>query len=147
MEDILSSPLAIHVSDSRSNRIYSRSNRIYHYPGFQFLAVPHYMQIEDAPPELGDLVRGLREDLRVNGRAFEFTQTIGTLYRDGKDNIGWHSDKMRDIADDSLIFDVSLGARRTFSLRRNGSDTVEEYVMEPGSAILLTRFDYSNEAL
>lgn len=105
------------------------------------------MQIEDAPPELGDLVRGLREDLRVNGRAFEFTQTIGTLYRDGKDNIGWHSDKMRDIADDSLIFDVSLGARRTFSLRRNGSDTVEEYVMEPGSAILLTRFDYSNEAL
>lgn len=114
---------------------------VYRYPGFQWAAVQHYMTLQAAPTQLGDIVRGLCNNLSVDGRGYDFTQTIGTLYRDGQDSIGWHSDKVKDIADDSLIFDISLGAQRTFSLRAKTGDAPaaqEDCVMQPGSAILLT---------
>lgn len=110
----------------------------YRYPGFCWEAVAHYMTLETAPAQLGGLLQGLRNKLSVDGSRHEYSQTIGTLYRDGDDSIGWHADKAKDIAEDSLIVDVSLGAERTFSLRAKGAEAGEEFVMEHGSAVLLS---------
>jgi alkylated DNA repair dioxygenase AlkB len=44
-------------------------------------------------------------------------QAIITRYRDGDDDIGFHSDKMASIQDPSCIVDLSLGAERTFQAR------------------------------
>ena len=66
-------------------------------------------------------------------------QAIITSYPTGDYNIGWHSDKMTSIAPDSIIFDVSLGAERTFLLRDKATGGAEERIrMASGSALVLT---------
>ena len=67
------------------------------------------------------------------------TQAIGTLYVDGGDSIGWHQDKKKDIADDSLILDISFGGTRTFELRRIGEDSmIEAFNLAHGSLFILS---------
>jgi 2OG-Fe(II) oxygenase superfamily len=103
----------------------------YSYPGFQYAAMPHYLE-DDAIPILKPLMQKLPELGMV------FTQAIGTLYETGQDNIGWHSDKQRDIHKNSQILDISLGSERTFLLRNEATGMQEKVVMKAGSAILLS---------
>ena len=82
-------------------------------------------------------------------------QAIITSYPTGDYNIGWHSKKKThihhaphihhhtihhhtSIAPDSIIFDVSLGAERTFLLRNKATGAEESIRMASGSAIALT---------
>ena len=65
-------------------------------------------------------------------------QAIITGYFAGTDCINWHSDKMASIAPNSIIFDVSLGAERTFLMRNKKTGAEERISMRSGSAIVLT---------
>ena len=46
-----------------------------------------------------------------------FNYALVNLYEDGKQYIGWHSDKERDLVSDAWIASISLGAERDFQVR------------------------------
>ncbi|KAK9834792.1 hypothetical protein WJX74_010721 [Apatococcus lobatus] len=57
-------------------------------------------------------------------------------YRDGKDNLGWHSDNEKLFGPKPTIASVSLGARRDFVLRRN-SDHSQKWKCSLGEGDIL----------
>src|ERR1700755_1516017 len=79
----------------------------------------HDLTVEDAPhPALGRLRRRLN-DIYAGERGEPFT-TIGLCcYRDGSDSVAWHGDTIgRSSSEDTMVAIISLGATRTFALRR-----------------------------
>jgi hypothetical protein len=132
---------------------------LYRFPGFQYAAMLHYRRLSDEPVAfLQPLFDTLRTKLTFGGEKHAFNQVrtgdhrrrpptpfdrprlqaIITSYPTGDYNIGWRSDKMTSIAPDSIIFDVSLGAERTFLLRNKATGAEESIRMASGSAIALT---------
>ena len=113
---------------------------VHKFPGFQYAAIEHYKQLQDVP-WLEPVFFTLR-NLHYEGAGLlngaTFNQAIVTLYESGTDNIGWHSDKLASIADPSVIFDISLGAERTFSIKSNETGKEESVCMRHGSAIAFT---------
>jgi len=74
--------------------------------------------------------------LEAFGQDFNFA--LCNYYRDGHDSIGFHSDKEKDIIEDSIIASLSLGATRDFYLENN--DTLEQIkVSLPCGSILLMK--------
>lgn len=47
-----------------------------------------------------------------------FNSVLANLYRDGADTMGWHSDAEPELGERPVIASLSLGAERTFRLRR-----------------------------
>ncbi len=47
-----------------------------------------------------------------------FNSVLANLYRDGNDAMGWHSDAEPELGERPVIASLSLGAERTFRLRR-----------------------------
>ena len=118
----------------------------YGFPGFQYAAMLNYKSYDDPAyhfvTSLKDKLQGGLRVGDVEMPAPHFTQAIATMYENGSDGIGWHSDKVLDITEGSIIFDLSLGAERIFSLgRANGKKAptdVQNVTMRHGSAILLS---------
>lgn len=90
---------------------------------------PVYRHPADASPPLHAFtasVDAIRREVEA-ALGHEVNHVLIQLYRTGEDYISEHSDKTLDIARDSFIANVSLGAERTMTLRtkrrpRGGSD-------------------------
>ncbi|MBL1210487.1 alpha-ketoglutarate-dependent dioxygenase AlkB [Geminocystis sp. GBBB08] len=78
----------------------------YHYSGIA-------MEAQIFPPILLELKAQID---KVSG--VQFNAVLLNLYRDGNDNIGWHSDDESDLAEGSVIASLSLGETRRFIFRR-----------------------------
>ena len=50
--------------------------------------------------------------------AARFNSVLANLYRDGSDSMGWHSDDEPELGAQPVIASLSLGAERSFRLRR-----------------------------
>lgn len=87
----------------------------YGFPGFSYGAMDAY-RIFAANPSMEELVEEFTRKVTYNGNPIAINHAIATKYRDGRDNIGWHADKTRDIRDGSPIPILSLGASREFQL-------------------------------
>jgi alkylated DNA repair dioxygenase AlkB len=87
----------------------------YHYPGFQLESLLHYHAVSSMP-SLQRLL-ALLHTYTFQGQPMRFNHVIATRYRNGDDAIGWHADKMRDIAPGTPIVSLSLGATRDLQLR------------------------------
>lgn len=48
----------------------------------------------------------------------QFNSVLVTLYRDGKDYVGWHADDEKELGEQPVIASLSLGACREFHYRR-----------------------------
>jgi alkylated DNA repair dioxygenase AlkB len=48
-----------------------------------------------------------------------FNSVLGNLYRDGRDSMGWHTDKERELGREPWIASLSFGAERRFDLCHN----------------------------
>eukprot|EP00457_Paulinella_chromatophora_P011578 gb/GEZN01011726.1/.p1 GENE.gb/GEZN01011726.1/~~gb/GEZN01011726.1/.p1 ORF type:complete len:323 (+),score=47.39 gb/GEZN01011726.1/:20-988(+) len=86
---------------------------------------------------------------RSETRAFQpFNHAIVTRYDNHKDNIGFHSDKTQDFADDSYFVVLKLGAARNFSFALPGEEKTPFWTqkLEPGTAVLV-RATSSDEAV
>lgn len=70
-----------------------------------------------------------------DGKVVVFTAALVHLYRDGKDHIGWHSDRE---ADDTFVVGLSFGAQRKFKIRRIGQKQgwLWEAMLKPGSCLV-----------
>jgi alkylated DNA repair dioxygenase AlkB len=49
-----------------------------------------------------------------------FNSVLANLYRDGRDSMGFHADKEKELGPDPVIASISLGATRRFQLRYVG---------------------------
>jgi alkylated DNA repair dioxygenase AlkB len=82
------------------------------------------------PPMLED-IRGALSDRY--GRLFD---SVGfNLYRDGRDSVAWHADRIPEEIEDPIVALISLGATRKFSLRPRGGG--RSVVFLPGRGDLL----------
>ncbi|EFG75217.1 hypothetical protein HMPREF0591_4895 [Mycobacterium parascrofulaceum ATCC BAA-614] len=79
----------------------------------------HDLTIDEPPhPLLGRLRRRLN-DIYAGELGEPFTTVGLCCYRDGSDSVAWHGDTIgRGSSEDTMVAIVSLGATRTFAMRR-----------------------------
>ncbi|BBY24815.1 alpha-ketoglutarate-dependent dioxygenase AlkB [Mycobacterium stomatepiae] len=81
----------------------------------------HDLTVEEPPHPLLARLRRRLNDIYAGELGEPFT-TIGLCcYRDGADSVAWHGDTIgRSSTEDTMVAILSLGATRTFALRRRG---------------------------
>jgi alkylated DNA repair dioxygenase AlkB len=81
----------------------------------------HDLSSEEPPhPMLGRIRRRLN-DIYAGELGEPFTTVGLCCYRDGSDSVAWHGDTIgRSSSEDTMVAIVSLGATRTFAMRRRG---------------------------
>ena len=67
---------------------------------------------DDPPPVVGEMATALSERY---GR--ELLSVSANLYRDGRDSVAWHGDRVGRLRDDTVVALVALGSARRFLLR------------------------------
>lgn len=109
----------------RSTAWYGDSGASYRYSGLTRQPLPW-------PACLEPLRERLRAELGV-----PFNSVLANLYRDGSDNLGWHSDDERDLGERPVIASISVGATRRFLLRHRTRRDVETIELELAHGSLL----------
>jgi alkylated DNA repair dioxygenase AlkB len=73
--------------------------------------------------ELATLADGVRAVRAAVGEryAVDFDSVLVNLYRDGRDGVAWHGDRVHHRLDRTVVVTVALGERRRFQLRRGTS--------------------------
>ena len=111
----------------------------YGYTGWQWNVLPATVSVEQC---LEVLPLADQYDKWVAARGLpSANHYIATHYSDGKDCIGWHSDKDKDIAPKSLITVVKMGAHgRPFEMCLPGEQKPPFFseVLAPGTAVIMT---------
>ncbi|MFL5799601.1 MAG: alpha-ketoglutarate-dependent dioxygenase AlkB [Actinomycetota bacterium] len=83
------------------------------------------------PPVLEEIRRALTERY---GRVFD---SVGfNLYRDGRDSVAWHGDRIRKEIADPIVALISLGAPRKFLLRPKGGGHAHAFVFGNGDLLV-----------
>lgn len=67
----------------------------------------------------------------------EFDSIGANLYRDGRDSVAWHGDRIARTLRDPIVATVSLGHSRRFLLRPRGGRTTLALVPGPGDLIVM----------
>ncbi len=86
----------------------------------------------EVTPRLGAIGRRVYE---LSGH--HFNGVLVTLYRDGNDSVGWHSDDEIEFGPDPIIASVSLGATRDFVLKHKHRVDVPRVKVPLGHGSLL----------
>jgi hypothetical protein len=115
--------------------------RRYYYTGWSW-AIADATAPFDSSPELSNVLAKVNAMLPAEQRC---NHGIYTWYDSLRHNIGFHQDKTRDIASDSLIIVLKLGhASRTFSFRKKRTAETPEpepfwtEKLEPGTAVIMS---------
>jgi alkylated DNA repair dioxygenase AlkB len=83
------------------------------------------------PPVLEEIRHVLSERY---GRAFD---SVGfNLYRDGRDSVAWHSDRIKKEIEDPIVALVSLGEPRKFLLRPKGGGRSRAFMLGRGDLLV-----------
>ncbi len=81
----------------------------------------HDLTAQDPPHPMLARLRGRLNDIYASELGEPFTTVGLCYYRDGADSVAWHGDTIgRSRTEDTMVAVVSLGATRTFALRRRG---------------------------
>jgi len=67
----------------------------------------------------------------------DYNFALCNYYRNGHDSIGFHSDKEKDIVEDSIIASLSLGAKRDFYLENIDTQEMTKVALPSGSILLM----------
>jgi alkylated DNA repair dioxygenase AlkB len=114
----------------------------YGYPGFQYRSLQSYRDVRTVP-ELHVILKALMERLCYKDCAVVLNHAILTCYRGADDNIGFHSDKTRDIAVGAPIISLSLGESREFHFGtahpedKMQTTTTHRFVFKSGDLFIL----------
>ncbi len=116
---------------------------VYQYPGYQYKSIVNEYKLITENKLIQKIYLKLIEKFKV-----DLNHVIGTIYRDGKDIIGWHDDKVKSIDSKVPIFILSFGAQRPLSFRNKETEKFEvDIPMKPGSLFILghqTNKDYQH---
>ena len=66
-----------------------------------------------------------------------FNSVLLNYYRDGGDSVGWHADNEPELGGRPVIASLSLGATRTFELRRRTTGKVAKLPLTSGSILVM----------
>lgn len=109
---------------------YSKGYRKYGYTGWQWKITYAKRDIKSLP-----VLENLAYTVNNSGLVdIPFNDWIVTRYRDGSDNIGFHSDKIRDFTKDSVIMIIKLGDSRKFEFTYEDKVFYSE-ILPKGTAI------------
>ena len=75
-----------------------------------------------------------------------FNSCLANLYRDGSDSMGYHSDDEPELGDRPTIASLSLGARRTFTLRHRVTRERWSWDLGDGDLLVMTGESQSDYA-
>jgi alkylated DNA repair dioxygenase AlkB len=84
------------------------------------------------PPEFGDLRDALSARYGV-----EFVSIGLNLYRDGRDSVAWHGDRVARELTQAVVAIVSLGGRRRFLLRPKGGGSSRSFTVDAGDLLVM----------
>jgi alkylated DNA repair dioxygenase AlkB len=84
------------------------------------------------PPAVAGIVRALSTRYSV-----EFDSVWINLYRNGRDSVAWHGDRVRHLMSEPLVATVSLGAVRRFGLRPRGAGARRSFALGPGDLVVM----------
>jgi alkylated DNA repair dioxygenase AlkB len=99
-------------------------------------AVYRYSGVAHDPLPWPDILRRLKRMIEaVCGRVFN--SVLGNLYRDGRDSMGWHADKERELGENPYIASLSLGEERLFKVRHNTTGECVDILLASGSLLLM----------
>lgn len=81
-------------------------------------------------------LQALREQIqRISG--LHFNAVLLNLYRDGHDTVGWHADDEPDLGPAPVIASLSLGAPRSFSVRRRPQGEAQHIPLPSGMLLVM----------
>ncbi len=92
-------------------------------PGVKYRYSGKTLLTEAWHPAVQDLVSRIEQHTGTR-----FNAVLLNLYRHGSDSMGWHSDDEPELGADPVIASLSLGAERTFMLRRKKRNKGERSV-------------------
>jgi alkylated DNA repair dioxygenase AlkB len=87
---------------------------------------------DSPPPVVGEMAGALSERY---GR--DLVSVSANLYRNGRDSVAWHGDRVGKLRDDTVVALVSLGSARRFLLRPAGGGASLRLVPAPGDLVVL----------
>jgi len=78
------------------------------------------------------------KDLLNKYEDFNFNSVLLNLYKDGKDEIKWHSDKEECLGDNPVIGCINLGAKRKFWFRKKDYGSEKFFIeVEDGDLLIM----------
>lgn len=100
------------------------------------VAVPRVTaQLPDDGP-LPAVVQGMQRTLAARYAVAALRVSLA-FYRDGRDSVAWHGDRNGRERDEALVISVSLGAPRTFLLRRRGGGASRSFQLGGGDLLVM----------
>jgi alkylated DNA repair dioxygenase AlkB len=104
--------------------------------------VPRLMHFYDAGESLPDPALDQVRDALVDQYRHEVGGPFSTaglcLYRDGRDSVAWHGDRIgRGATADTLVAIISLGATRRMLLRPRRGGRARRYALGPGDLLVM----------
>ncbi|MQA16445.1 MAG: alpha-ketoglutarate-dependent dioxygenase AlkB [Pseudonocardiaceae bacterium] len=88
--------------------------------------------LEQAPSPLGTMAALLSQHYGV-----DLDTVAANYYRDGRDSVAWHGDRVRLVAQRPLVAIVSLGSRRRFGLRPRGGGQGRWFAVDGGDLLVM----------
>lgn len=109
---------------------HGEAGAVYTYSGLTLQPLPWHPLLQD-----------LRERIEVRS-GHRFNSVLANAYRDGRDSMGWHADKEKELGPQAVVASLSLGAPRRFLLRpvrRRPGDQAGSFGLnlETGSLLLM----------
>jgi alkylated DNA repair dioxygenase AlkB len=108
-------------------------------------AAYRYSGVVNEPQPWPVALAGIRERL-VAELGVGFNSCLANLYRDGSDSMGYHSDNEPELGERPTIASLSLGARRTFTLRHRATRERWTWSLGEGDLLVMTAKSQSDYA-
>jgi hypothetical protein len=105
----------------------------YGYTGWQWMVAFAQKRMEEFP-----IVNSMCDKLNVHmDESMQFNHCIGTMYEDGQDNIGFHSDKVKNWVKNSPFIAIKFGEARHFSFSSVDGDVFFNEKLAAGTAVIV----------
>jgi alkylated DNA repair dioxygenase AlkB len=118
-------------------------DRVYESAPWKAYERPMYERIVDVPRLTATGVwierpRELDRMARCLGRRYgvRLPSISANLYRDGRDSVAWHGDRIGKVRSDAIVAILSLGATRTLLLRPDGGGQSISFTMRSGDLVV-----------
>jgi alkylated DNA repair dioxygenase AlkB len=89
-------------------------------------------QWDDPPPPLPAMARAVSDRFEA-----DLSVISANLYRDGRDSVAWHGDRVARTRDETVVAVLSLGSPRRFLLRPKGGGRSLRLEPAPGDLLVL----------
>lgn len=74
---------------------------------------------------------------QIRSSELDLNSCLVNLYRDGSDSVAWHSDDEPELGAEPLIYSLSLGSTRKFSIRHKRARTRHDYRLGHGDLVIM----------